>query len=54
MRGAKKLLNAAPYREVAEQFAEERRTIGSLIGSPNQVEAIKAYFEKRDPVFEDR
>ena len=25
----------------------------SLIGSPNQVEAVKAYFEKRDPVFDD-
>ena len=53
VRGVKRLLNASPGRPVAEQFADERSTIGSLIGSPNQVEAISAYFEKRDPVFED-
>jgi len=53
VRGAKKLLNATPYRGVAEQFADERETIGSLIGSPNQVEAVMSYFEKRDPKFED-
>ena len=39
---------------VAEGFAEEARIQGRLVGSPNQVEAITAYFEKRDPVFEDR
>lgn len=53
VRGAKQLLNASPYRTVAEQFAEERKTIGSLIGSPNQMEAVMAYFEKRDPKFQD-
>jgi enoyl-CoA hydratase/carnithine racemase len=53
VRGAKKLLNASPYRGVAEQFADERSTIGSLIGSANQVEAVMAYFEKRDPKFID-
>jgi enoyl-CoA hydratase/carnithine racemase len=53
VRGAKKLLNASPYRGVAEQFADERSTIGSLIGQPNQVEAVMAYFEKRDPKFTD-
>ncbi|HVT78927.1 MAG TPA: crotonase/enoyl-CoA hydratase family protein [Acidimicrobiales bacterium] len=53
VRGAKRLLNASPYRGVAEQFADERATIGSLIGSPNQVEAVMAYFEKRDPNFVD-
>jgi hypothetical protein len=53
VRGAKKLLNASPYRGVAEQFDDERKTIGSLIGRPNQVEAVMAYFEKRDPKFED-
>lgn len=52
-RGAKKLLNAAPFRGFAEQFADERQTIGSLIGTRNQREAVTAYFEKRDPVFED-
>lgn len=53
VRGAKRLLNASPYRGVAEQFADERATIGSLIGTPNQVEAVMAYFEKRDPKFTD-
>jgi hypothetical protein len=27
--------------------------MGSLIGSPNQAEAVTAYFEKRPPVFAD-
>lgn len=54
VRGAKRLLNeSASGRPVAEQFADERSTIGSLIGSKNQVEAVTAYFEKRDPVFHD-
>ncbi|MGH3744014.1 MAG: crotonase/enoyl-CoA hydratase family protein [Mycobacteriales bacterium] len=53
VRGAKRLLNASLGRPVAEQFADERATIGALIGSPNQVEAVTAYFEKRDPVFTD-
>jgi hypothetical protein len=26
----------------------------SLIGTPNNVEAVTAYFEKRDPNFADR
>jgi enoyl-CoA hydratase/carnithine racemase len=53
VRGAKQLLNSSPYRSVAEQFAEERKTIGTLIGSANQTEAVMAYFEKRDPKFQD-
>src|SRR3712207_1296659 len=50
LRGAKRLLNASGTRSVAEQFAAEREEIGRLIGSPDQVEAVAAYFEKRDPV----
>ena len=53
IRGIKRLLNEAPGRSFADQFADERKTIGGLIGSRNQVEAVTAYFEKRDPVFED-
>ena len=52
VRGAKRLLNQSGTVSVAEQFAAERETIGSLIGSPDQVEAVTAYFEKRDPVFQ--
>jgi enoyl-CoA hydratase/carnithine racemase len=51
LRGAKRLLNASGTRGLAEQFAAEREEIGRLIGSPDQVEAVTAYFEKRDPVF---
>ncbi|HET9731109.1 MAG TPA: crotonase/enoyl-CoA hydratase family protein [Acidimicrobiales bacterium] len=51
VRGAKRLLNQSGQVSPAEQFAAERQTIGALIGSPDQVEAVKAYFEKRDPVF---
>ena len=53
IRGIKRLLNEAPGRSFADQFADERKTIGALIGSKNQAEAVRAYFEKRDPVFED-
>ena len=53
VRGAKRLLNQSGQVPLAQQFADERQTIGSLIGSPNQAEAVKAYFEKRDPVFQD-
>jgi enoyl-CoA hydratase/carnithine racemase len=51
LRGAKRLLNASGTRSVAEQFAAERQEIGRLIGSPDQLEAVTAYFEKREPVF---
>lgn len=51
VRAAKRLLNAAETRSAAERFEAERVEIGALIGSPNQIESVKAYFEKRDPVF---
>lgn len=53
IRAAKRLLNAAPHVDVATGFAAERTEIGRLIGSPNQVEAVKAFFDKRDPVYAD-
>jgi enoyl-CoA hydratase/carnithine racemase len=55
VRHAKRLLEASvtPGRTVAEQFLDERATMGSLIGSPDNVEAVEAYFAKRDPVFPD-
>jgi enoyl-CoA hydratase/carnithine racemase len=53
IRGAKALLNMLFNDGSAQQFAEERRVIGSLIGRPNQVEAVIANFEKRPPVFVD-
>lgn len=53
VRGAKALFNRMFTDGVAEQFAEERRTIRSLIGTPNQVEAITANLERRPPQFTD-
>lgn len=53
VRAAKRLLNASGSVPIAEQFAAERAEIGQLIGSPNQVEAVMAGFEKRDPSFSD-
>ncbi len=51
VRAAKRLLNASGSVPIAEQFAAERAEIAKLIGSPNQVEAVMAGFEKREPVF---
>ena len=53
VRGAKALLNQMFTDRASDQFAAERRIIGSLIGRPNQVEAVMANFEKRAPVFAD-
>ena len=47
VRGAKALFNRLANAGAAEQFAEERRVIGGLIGGPNQVESVMANFEKR-------
>lgn len=51
LREGKRLLNLSGTRPVAEQLHDERVTMGSLIGSPNQVEATVAFFEKREPRF---
>jgi len=51
LRQGKRLLNLSGSRTPAEQFLDERETMGSLIGSPNQVEATMAYFEQRPPRF---
>jgi enoyl-CoA hydratase/carnithine racemase len=53
VRGAKELFNRLANDGAADQFAEERRVIGSLIGRPNQVESVMANFEKRAPSFVD-
>ena len=51
VRGAKKLINLLANSGAAEQFAAERETIGKLIGSANQAEAVMSHFEKRPPNF---
>jgi enoyl-CoA hydratase/carnithine racemase len=53
IRGVKALLDESGRVPLAQQYADERRTIGSLIGTPNQVEAVAAFFEKRQPSFAD-
>ena len=53
VRGAKALLNGLANAGAAEQFAAERRIIGSLIGTKNQIETVMANFEKRAPVYTD-
>lgn len=51
LREGKRLLNLSGTRPIAEQFADERATMASLIGTPNQIESTVAYFEKRAPDF---
>lgn len=53
VQGAKRLFNALYLDGAAAHFALEREVIGSLIGTPNQVEAITANLERRPPVFTD-
>ena len=53
VRGAKELFNRITNAGAAEQFAEERRVIGSLIGRANQVEAVLANFENRSANYSD-
>jgi enoyl-CoA hydratase/carnithine racemase len=53
IRAAKRLFANLSNTQAADQFAMERSEIGALIGSPNQVEAVMAGFEKREPNFAD-
>jgi enoyl-CoA hydratase/carnithine racemase len=53
VRAAKRLLNQSGLVSQQQQFLDESKEMGGLIGSPNQVEAVNAYFEKRTPVFAD-
>ncbi|MEO5899842.1 MAG: crotonase/enoyl-CoA hydratase family protein [Ilumatobacteraceae bacterium] len=53
VRGAKRLVNGLLNQGAAEQFAAERSIIGSLIGSPNQIESVMSGLQKRPPKYED-
>jgi enoyl-CoA hydratase/carnithine racemase len=53
IRAAKRLLDLAGRVDLKAGFAAEQEEIGALIGSPNQVEAVTAEFEKRPPRFAD-
>ncbi len=49
IRAGKRLVEAAYAEDFAAGFAQEREEIFNLIGTPNQVESVTAYFEKRAP-----
>ena len=53
IRAGKRLVNGAAAEDHNSGFAAERDEIGALIGRPNQVESVQAYFEKRPPVYVD-
>ncbi len=53
IRAGKKLLNASRLVSVAEGLKLEAELQHSIIGQPNQVEAVMANMEKRDPKFRD-
>lgn len=53
VRATKRLLDLAGHASLEDGFAAEQAEIHALIGSPNQVEAVTARFEKRDPDFTD-
>ena len=51
IRAGKRLFAEGYHHTIAEGFAAERKEITALIGSPNQVESVTAFFEKRSPDF---
>jgi enoyl-CoA hydratase/carnithine racemase len=53
IRGIKRLVDQSGRVPLAQQYADEREVIASLVGTPNQAEAVAAYFEKRPPSFAD-
>jgi enoyl-CoA hydratase/carnithine racemase len=53
IRAIKRLLNQSALVPLAEGLAMEFECSGALMGTPNQMEAIGASFEKREPVFQE-
>jgi enoyl-CoA hydratase/carnithine racemase len=53
IRAGKALLNDAPGMSRADALKLETALQVSLLGSPNQMEAVQANMAKRDPVFKD-
>ena len=51
VRAIKRLLNAAPQLRTPEALALESDLQRALLGSAEQMEAVQAAFEKREPVF---
>ena len=53
IRASKKLLSSAPYLSEAEGLMMEAELQQTVIGSPNQIEAVMAEMEKRPAKFSD-
>jgi enoyl-CoA hydratase/carnithine racemase len=53
VRASKRLFNETRLGDVAEGFKLEESLQRELIGSPNQIEAVKANLQKRQPNFSD-
>ena len=53
IRAGKELLNSAVQVSLADGLRLEAKLQAELIGSPNQVEAVRANLEKRVPRFKD-
>lgn len=53
IRSAKRLLSDAAYSTLADGLRSEARAQAALIGSANQLEAVRANLEKRGPEFSD-
>jgi enoyl-CoA hydratase/carnithine racemase len=53
IRAGKRLLDASGLVDVEEGLRLEEKAQRGLLGSPNQIEAVRANFEKRAPKFQD-
>ena len=53
IRAIKRLLNDSVQSTLADGLQLEAKLQASLIGRPNQTEAVKANLARRDPKFED-
>jgi len=53
LRAGKQLLDASGVVSVEDGLALEERLQRGLLGSPNQIEAVRSNFEKRTPRFSD-
>ena len=53
IRAGKRLVNEADQRPLGESFIEESVEMGQLLGTPNQLESVMAFFEKRPAVYAD-
>jgi len=53
IRAGKRLVNQSGLVGEAKQYLDETKEMRALIGSPNQVEAVRAGLAQREPVFAD-